>query len=119
MKKYCLILYCKKLFLHTHCYFSYNDKMYFNIYEIPSMFNNTVHIILASDVSQRRYSYRLKNFGSYIQEGKNIYIEKDLLLRFFPILFDFYTNTIGHNKISKKLLYFYTYLKNRMNYNIE
>ena len=118
MKRYCLEFYCKNLYMHTHCYFDYNDKMYFQIHDLQGMFNNALDIVLISNVFQRRYSYMLKYFGSYIREGRRKFIERDSFLTFFPILFDFYTNVRGHDEISRKLLYFYTYLKNRMNYTI-
>ena len=60
MKRRCLEFYCKKLYMHTHCYFSYDNKMYFQIHDLQRIFDNAIHILLISNLFQRRYSYKLK-----------------------------------------------------------
>ena len=112
MIKHCMVFESDKMYIHTHCYET-TDNIWFNVFELEAMFYHAIDIIAIGESFQIHY-------GQLSEDTKIwLLIERDSFLKFFPILFHFYYNTRGGDKIGEKLLCFYSCWKNRMNYSIE
>ena len=103
--------------MHTHIY-SIREKSYCNVFELESIFYHSVDITNVSYSFQRAYGWK-QIYGSYVTIGRATFIEINSFIKFFPILFYYYFEIYGRDRISEKLLCFYSCLKYRRDYMVE